>query len=660
MTASASGGGGEALATGDSRFGSSLSAAPVYNHGGLIAYRPDIDGLRAIAVVPVVLYHVGINRFHGGFVGVDVFFVISGFLITQLLSRDLDAGRYSITQFYVRRARRIFPALFAMMAVAAVAMLFLAIGREADKFRDSMAAATLFASNLYFYLTEDYFGAGRTSLALLHTWSLAVEEQFYIAFPLVLWLLRRRLPKLEKPILIVLALASLAAAEWMVRSDQPAAFYLPHLRAWELLIGSLLALKTFGSPSRRWQRQCLGMLGLAAIGLASVWYRDNTTPFPGLSALLPAVGAGLVIYSGERSDTLCTWGLSLAPVRFIGLISYSLYLWHWPIIVFYAYHAGFNRELTLVPQVLLVAASLIAAVISWRFIETPFRVHQQKPRTRPAIVLGSSALVMCALLAVSALVPTANSGLRPVDRETQRILAVMEQHDGMAMRDRKCWVNRFKQTLSDYDPGACLNLDPTKKNYLLIGDSHAMDLWGGLSSLDPGINLMQGTVAACTPVRDGIIPGTCRAFLDYMFSDYIPRHHFDEIILSGRWWSGDIDRAIATAAYLKPYADRVVIFGPSVEYAHALPRTLALSRMTKDPGLLDGDRLPVQQQVDHDFEARARAASVDYFSVYKALCADAGCAVVDAEGQPLLFDPDHLSAAGARLVALKAREAGLY
>jgi peptidoglycan/LPS O-acetylase OafA/YrhL len=660
MTARGSGADGERVHAGDRRLESALGSAPVYSHGGLIAYRPDIDGLRAVAVLPVVLYHVGVNRLHGGFVGVDVFFVISGFLITQLLSRDLDAGRYSIAQFYVRRARRIFPALFAMMAIVAAATLFLMVGQESLKFRDSMAAATLFASNLYFYATENYFSGGRTSLPLLHTWSLAVEEQFYIAFPLMLWLLRRHLSRIEKPILIGLAILSLAGAVWMVRREESAAFYLPHLRAWELLVGSLLALKVFGSPTRRWQSEALGLLGLAAIGLASVWFRDNKTLFPGESALLPVIGAGLVIYAGGRSGTLCTWGLSLAPVRFIGLISYSLYLWHWPIISLYAYHKGFNWELTPVEQALLVTASLVAAVISWRYIERPFRVHQQKPRTRPAIVLGSSAMVMCALLAISALVPMANSGLRPVDGDSERILAIMNEDHSEAFRSRNCFINRFKQTLADFDRNACLGIDPTKKNYLLIGDSHAAALWRGFSTVDPDINILQATVGACTPVRGSKIPGTCHDFLNFMFTEFIPQHHFDEIILTGRWWSGDIDDALQTAIWLKPYADRTVIFGPSVEYAQALPRALVWSRIAGDPGLVERDRLLKLERLDQDFEARARAAGVSYFSVYRTICPEGRCSVVDAEGLPIIFDADHVRSTGARLVALKARREGQF
>ncbi|RMH46375.1 MAG: acyltransferase [Alphaproteobacteria bacterium] len=252
-------------------------------------YRADIDGLRALAVLPVVLFHAGVPGFSGGYVGVDVFFVISGYLITGILAAETSAGRLSILGFYERRVRRILPALIAVCAVTAAAALAVMMPQDLREFGRSLAGAMLFFSNFVFAAGAGYFDAPAETKPLLHTWSLSIEEQFYLIFPWVMLWLRGRW---RRPVLLALLGASLAASIAGVRFDPENAFFMPHLRAWELLLGGLIALGW--PPAAPRLAPALGLAGLALV-LGPVFLYDRATPFPGLAALAPCIGAGLVI-----------------------------------------------------------------------------------------------------------------------------------------------------------------------------------------------------------------------------------------------------------------------------------------------------------------------------------------------------------------------------
>ena len=297
-----------------------------------ISYRPDIDGLRAIAVVSVILFHL--NALRGGFVGVDIFFVISGFLITSLLWKEIQAtGTVSLIGFYDRRIRRIFPALFAMFAVSWVVGFLYLFPNEFTAFARSMLAALLSVANLFFWRESGYFAAAASTKPLLHTWSLGVEEQFYVLFPPLLALLYKLSARRLKLSLTVLALLSFALCVALTRSSPDAAFYLPVTRAWQLLFGSLLALNDLAVLRHRLWRNAAALLGLLILGYTLLRF-SSATPFPGYMALLPTLAAALLIAAGTKGKTLVGRVLSFKPFVFVGLISYSLYLWHWPLIVF--------------------------------------------------------------------------------------------------------------------------------------------------------------------------------------------------------------------------------------------------------------------------------------------------------------------------------------
>jgi len=276
------------------RHGFRFGAFPLPKSG----YRADIDGLRALAVLPVVFFHARLGPFTGGFVGVDVFFVISGFLITQLIVADVDRDRFSLRHFYERRVRRLFPALFAMLAVALLAAALLFLPADFRTFGRNVVGATLFVSNIFFWLQSNYFDGPAEIKPLLHTWSLAVEEQFYIVFPLLLvWLLKRRRESVVAVIAAV-AVASFVASVVAVARDASTAFYLTPFRIWELMIGSLLALGAVPPLRTPREGEVAAGLGLALFLAAVVGFTEMTI-FPGSTALLPVLGAALIIHAGS-------------------------------------------------------------------------------------------------------------------------------------------------------------------------------------------------------------------------------------------------------------------------------------------------------------------------------------------------------------------------
>src|SRR5258706_216224 len=335
-----------------------------------LTYRADIDGIRAIAVLAIIFYHAGIKIFSGGFVGVDIFFVISGYLITTIILREINENEFSLAKFYERRIRRIFPALFATLLITLLTSALLFSTKEFKDFSQSLLATTLFTTNILFWSQSGYFDAPSTLKPLLHTWSLAVEEQFYIFFPLLLSFLARYIrPKLNLTLLGI-ALASFALNIYNLNHDTSGAFYLAHMRIWELLIGSLLATKMIASKINLHIGNLLSLIGLVMLAIPIFLY-TNDTPFPGIAASIPTLGTALIIYSGIENKTFIGRILSFWPIVFIGQISYSLYLWHWPIIVFARYYAII--ELTALETAAVLLIIFILSILSWHFIEKPFR-----------------------------------------------------------------------------------------------------------------------------------------------------------------------------------------------------------------------------------------------------------------------------------------------
>jgi peptidoglycan/LPS O-acetylase OafA/YrhL len=380
-------------------------------------YRPEIDGLRAIAVSVVVLYHAGLGA-PGGFVGVDVFFVISGFLITSLIVKDLEAGTFTLAGFWERRIRRIIPALACVVLATLLAGWFMLLPNDFAELGRSAVYLGLFSANIYFWRSSGYFDGAAEQKPLLHTWSLAVEEQFYLVFPLLLVglfaipLLRRRGGLLSLFGLGILV--SLGASAWGVILRPDATFYLLPTRAWELLLGAAVALIPVPASAGDGVfagrialtnnfRELLSSAALLGIILPS-WHYTSDTPFPGIAALPPCLSTALFIWvtgvcSAESRVPLVARALSVRPLVFVGLISYSLYLWHWPLIAFSNYAS--MKPPSAGERWLLVVASVLLAALSWRLVEQPFRTRRLCKSRRSIFAMGGLAMgcILCVGLA---------------------------------------------------------------------------------------------------------------------------------------------------------------------------------------------------------------------------------------------------------------------
>ena len=438
-------------------------------------YRPDVDGLRGVAVLTVLLFHTEVPGFSGGFVGVDIFYVISGYLITSIIAKAEAAGKFSIVSFYDRRLRRIFPALFGVVFFSVLASAVLLVPSDFATFGKSLLAMTFFVSNIFFKRiggTRGYFAAESHSQVLLHTWSLSVEEQFYLFFPTFLILLTRLANRHVSKFLYLAITVSFAINIWATQHRPLAAFYLLIPRAWELLLGAILAIKALPPIKHRVSREIAGFIGLGLIAWA-VLVLTTDTAFPGVRALFPCLGAWLIIHAGEDGPSSVRMILSYKPLVFIGVISYSLYLWHWPIIVFAKILSAKDvSDFSQVEILGIILLSLVMAFISFEFIESPFRGENSPITRRHIFLFGLMATALSAALGFS-IYSTRGFPGRFSDSTRQLISRNLERKKDF---EEVC-ANWKRDIKSITDLTVCNIGDQSAKKIMFWGDSHVQQLY---------------------------------------------------------------------------------------------------------------------------------------------------------------------------------------
>jgi peptidoglycan/LPS O-acetylase OafA/YrhL len=624
-----------------------------------LSYREDIDWLRAIAVLSVVAFHFETPGIYGGFVGVDIFFVISGYLITGIIQTEVKEGRFSFARFYERRVRRLLPALYVMVALTAIPSLHYLLASERAEFFRSVAAVVTFTSNVFFWLQSGYFDHAAVEKPLLHTWSLAVEEQFYLALPVLVWLLLRGKPagKPESRIALPLMLATLAAASFalsvlLMRTDRSAgAFFMSPPRAWEFLVGGLVALP--GVPVLRAARAQFLARAAALVLMAIPILSLRPGPgFPGLNALLPCLGAALYIWSGIGVPTVQRpWYSPHQFVQFFGQISYSLYLWHWPLFAFARFSKA-SLVLDAADKIALFALTVAISALSWWFVERPFRTRALLPSRRAAFALaGTASLVLLAAGATGLLLNGAAS-------ETDHAAARLEAYEAYDYKSIYRFGSCFAPASGVFDE-SCLRLAADKQSVLLWGDSLAAHYYYGLAqTIDPhSVNILQATQPACMPTFNAAAQGTvaCRDF-DTQMQAFFRDHKPDLVILSADWleyarpprFAGMIDELRGVIAALTRSGIRVVLLGPSVQFASRLPSMLLrahLRGIVPTPGDLV---LPDIFSLDAMMRTALPAGDgFTYVSVTDAVCPARQCPVMLADGVPLSWDHAHLTAEGS-------------
>ncbi len=620
-------------------------------HTASAGYRPDIDGLRAVAVGAVIFYHWGVDGVGGGLAGVDIFFVISGFLITRILYGELQSGSFSVRHFYERRIRRIFPALFLVMSVSAALAWWLVPPPDVVRVGHSLSAAALFVANFYFLGQGSYFSASAQQAPLLHLWSLGVEEQFYLVFPWLLlagwvWLRGRHVM-----LLALLAGLSLAFAVWLSGYSASAAFFFSGARFWELLVGSLLAVTPGLRVGQRWMAHGLSLAGLALVALAISGRWAEAMP-AGAQPLCACLGAALLIAAGEQHQGIGSRLLSLRPLVFIGLISYSLYLWHWPLLVYYRATQPAGNGVS----ALVMIATFLLAVASWRFVEQPFR-RLPMPANR---VFWLAAGVVLAALMVAGFFSITRGGLERFSPRAQWLYSFEGYEAGEAVREDRCFLTPRRLDTRHFDHAACLPQVAGKPSYLLAGDSHAAHLWFGLAQAMPEVTLQQATASGCRPLLGGPRVPECEPFLNDILEDRLPAIRPKAVVLAARWSEADIAPLRKTIALLLRSTDKVIVIGPSVEYREPLPRILAMAERTGDVSLVSLARVPRIAELDRLMSDGLAGSGAHYLSLYRMLCPPdrPDCvSVTPEEGVPLQFDYGHFTRDGSVYVGKRLREA---
>lgn len=607
-----------------------------------VEYRADIDGLRAVAVAGVVLFHADFGWLPGGFVGVDVFFVISGFLITRILISHDGSTLSFLGHFYERRIRRLVPPALPVLAFTAAYSWFYLPPPALAELAKSAVAYAIFVSNWFFLSIAGYFDGPSHLKPLLHTWSLSVEEQFYLIFPIPVLLLMKRRRALVPAALVVVAIGSLSYSVYLVQTDQMnAAFFNSFARFWEIALGGILGTGLIKPPEDHRLRSFIGAAGLLAVVATMIFYTRETT-FPGLAALPPALGATAIILSGRGPAALM---LSSAPMVGLGLISYSLYLWHWPLFVLLEY-----AVIAVAPThyAAAIVVALILAAGSYFLIEQPIR-WRRSFNTKTGLVsafVASTFLVSALGIAVSRAdgVPSRFPG--GTEYEASRIAAAYAAAD--ARLRSECWVpDKIFEAVR-----RCVHSEPGKQRVLLVGDSHAAQFYPAVkrSLGDATVSLL--ATDAC-PLRSGF-RNSCDELVDWLrehaSSKTLP---FDHVIMSSRIYK-DIDLVgFSEIAELLSSVTRVTVLGPIQSYDPSLTILYPMmidTTQKADMGPRFGRAVEDDQfRADVYLRNRFKASDVDYVSLLDVTCPNGrdSCKHFDHEENPLTIDASHLTEAAA-------------
>lgn len=625
-------------------------------------YNPEIDGLRSIAVLCVIFFHFDIPGFSGGFIGVDIFFVISGFLISRLLLEEFKANQFSFTNFFIRRARRLFPALFFTLLATFVGGLILFSPEDMEKLSGSLVYALMSLSNIFFWMESGYFDTASELKPLLHTWSLSVEEQFYLFWPALLFFLHKKFRPWAIPATIFfLSAAGLLASELLISMSPEAAFYMSPLRVFEFTIGASIIWIKKWLPGNKWFNSITSLAGITLI-IYSTYFFSKETPFPGLNALIPCIGTALLIHAGNSCIAKNILSSSI-PVS-IGKISYSLYLTHWPIFVYYKYIL--DEPLKVDDQAILLIYTLISGILIYNFIEKPFRLKDKGSTENSPAAFG----LACALLTLTLVLPAAdswaNKGWTWRFKDSENFLTRYDINDKSYVWDT--WVTLAPQT----------NTKTMQKRFYLIGDSQAADMLNAISttplftSLRPNIAVSHiqyfcGGVLIPPQKENNYYEVENKAFLQSKtkrdecikqkasaFSADLLKNS-EIIILSPFWYEYLIQYLPGTIDEIRKVSDAKIII---VGHKHMLASSTGIFRHHKSlrgietaaSKFIDPGSLKINEQL-----ARiSKDKDVLFFNPLHYLCKNhSKCKVVGRLGGPMMYDTHHLTPEGSEFMGVQ-------
>jgi peptidoglycan/LPS O-acetylase OafA/YrhL len=584
----------------------------------LLGYRSDIDGLRALAVLLVVSFHA--FNLPGGFVGVDIFFVISGFLISTILFENLHQGSFSFLNFYMRRIKRIFPALIIMLIASAILGWFLLLPGEYQQLGKHLGGASAFISNFVLWQESGYFDAEAKTKPLLHLWSLGIEEQFYIVWPLILWLALKARCNLFW-LITLLALVSFSLNVLGIHSNTIATFYSPQTRFWELACGGLLAWFCFTQDFKLHLKNTMSILGALGILFCALALNKRIN-FPGVWALIPSLSAILIILAGEKA----WFNRNILSHRFlvwVGLISFPLYLWHWPLLVFVNLSTDNKSFSHPFVKFLAVVLAFILAALTYRFIEKPIRFGRFNK-------LKVSLLIL--LISFVGLLGYQIYKQQGFNERMPPLLQLMSKAQQDKRYPLKSCFLELDQNYSEF--GDCgLTREKSKKTILLWGDSHAAHLYAGYKEkFGNSVNFIVRTAAGCPPIltakkfhTDG-----CKEINAHVLQ-LAQKEKPDKVILSGVWTNQDDWYNVSETIHQLKLAGitNIDLIGPDPWWVNSLPRQLFLySRQSKEKSLPQRMQFGLRSaflSLDKTMKAFAEKEKVNYFSPASVLCNEEGC-----------------------------------
>ncbi|ASJ72195.1 acyltransferase family protein [Granulosicoccus antarcticus] len=617
-------------------------------------YQPEIDGLRTIAVMSVVLFHLEFKWIPGGFVGVDVFFVISGFLITRLLVKDVQAGNFSFKHFYLRRIRRLGPALIAVLLGTFVVAAFFLTPDHFQRFSGALLASLFSASNLFFWAESGYFDATAELKPLLHTWSLSVEEQFYLVWPALIFLVGRRSRWVLPVVVLLLSLLSLYGALVFTKYEPSAGFFLMPFRIYEFGIGAGLALLAL-QPLRNTFREFFCLLGLLMIGYSLLAF-DKLTPFPDIYALLPCMGAALVIVGGNARflgyllrNPISVW---------VGKISYSLYLVHWPIVVLYK-HVTFADAVLGKTRIALLVLMFMAAPVMYYGIEKRFRfgAGSNKPGASRRLWGWLAVPLVLSMLSVHAY--AINGWSWRFDDAVIHSIGILEERQ----QDRRQFIDNEQATSN-------LPFDAAAEKVLVMGDSHSTDMFNALYLNVEGdsrisvrrLELDDVCLYLFADKPDEQVTGLsaselvrCGEQYDAVLASEMLAQ-VDRIVISTRWQETSFPNIEPFANFLrsagKPESPpQVVVMGRSAEFKNVPALILQIGLDDTIDQQLAATRTTNLDALNENLKQQAEVLQLPFVDKVSYLCSDEAsrCDAIDEQGLVLYTDYGHWSLEGARL-----------
>jgi peptidoglycan/LPS O-acetylase OafA/YrhL len=615
-------------------------------------FRPDIEGLRAVAVISVVLYHLNFPSAPGGFVGVDVFFTISGFLMTEIITKEIQKGKFDLRQFFQHRILRIWPAMLVAILATLLVGLFLLPPIELAELGKSAIASLLMGGNVLFWLQSSYFAPAAEGNPLLHLWSLGVEQQFYVLVPLLVPIAVMGWRKDRRWTVVAMAIASFTLCIIMTPQKPVASFYLLPTRIWEFLLGSCVALYRAELVVRASVTEIGSAAGVGMI-ITAVLFLNGRLQFPGYWALLPCLGAALVIAANAGALTLAGRALASVPCVVIGRLSYSIYLWHWPNLTFCRLE-GASIESGPV-RLLILVSTLGCSYLSWRFVEAPFRNSTVlSPKQR---FVGLAATMSVLAVASAVVVASGGAPIR-LDRQTRDLVAYQDYSQKSSLyREGECFL-RMDQPASDFDWAKCGDRVVGRANLLLWGDSHAAHYAYGMHEMASrfGIDVVQATYAGCAPIAWRVTNSESCADFGNKIRGLALAQKFDAVVISANWtgYPGILPELSTLVRDLAQMGRFTVVIGPSVEFTKSLPTLLVAAGF----GVGIAGRQPSDWLTDAVVATDRRmremfvgVPNVFYISPVTEACPAGICPVLLENRIPLTWDASHLTAEGSILIS---------